>query len=116
MFIPDSPDPVDVLAGALLLFTALLAGFTLWTLVAWGFTLSMLLTLARSDRPLSLEEWIIRYTNGKPLTAFARDRLGVLFRLGLATSREGRVVMTPHRGRFVARIAGLLRFTLGLPK
>ncbi|MFO0802178.1 MAG: hypothetical protein U0791_03500 [Gemmataceae bacterium] len=116
IFLPESPNAFDVVAGALLLLTALLAGFTLWTLIAWGFTLSMLLTLARSDRPLSLPEWVAGYTGGKPLTAFARDRLGVLLMLGLATSRDGRVAMTPVRGRWMARIAGLLRSTFGLPK
>lgn len=115
MFVPDGPDPADVVAGGLLLAGALLAGFTLWTLVAWGFTLTMLLTLARAGRPLTLPEWVAGYTGGKPLAAFARDRLGVLFMLGLAHARDGRVVMTPGRGRPVARVAGLLRLVFGLP-
>ncbi len=81
-----------------------------------GVHVAMLLALARSDRPLSLPEWAAAYTGGKPLAAFARDRLGVLFRLGLATSLDGRVVMTPFRGRHMARIAGLLRSIFGLPQ
>jgi len=116
MFLPGSPDLVDVFAGGLLLATGFLAGFTLWTLVAWGFTLSMLLTLARHPCRLTEQEWVHGYTNGKPVEAFARDRLGVLFRLGLAEARTGRVVMTPGRGRRVARVAGVLRRVFGLPK
>jgi hypothetical protein len=110
-----APDWVELVTGALLLATATLAGFTLWTLVAWGFTLSMLLALDRAGRPLSVEEWALAYTRGKPLDAFACDRLGVLFKLGLAEVRGGEVVMTPRRGRVVARIAVALRKLFGLP-
>src|SRR5262245_45114382 len=75
--IVSAPDAVELVTGALLLATATLAGFTLWTLVAWGFTLSMLLALHRAGRPLTVEEWAAAYTRGKPLDAFTRDRLGV---------------------------------------
>jgi len=110
-----APGAVELVTGALLLATATLAGFTLWTLVAWGFTLSMLLALDRAARPFSVEEWALAYTRGKPLDAFARDRLGVLLKLGLAELRGGEVVMTPRRGRLVARVAVVLRKLFGLP-
>lgn len=110
-----APDAVDFVTGAMLLATATLAGFTLWTLVAWGFTVSMLLALSRAGEPLTLEEWALAYTRGKPLDAFARDRLGVLFKLGLATERGGQVVMTPGRGRLFAVGAAVLRKLFGLP-
>jgi hypothetical protein len=108
------PDWVELVTGALLLATATLAGFTLWTLVAWGFTVSMLLALARAGRPLTPGEWALAHTRGKPLAAFAQDRLGVLLRLGLAEVREGQVVMTPRRGRAFAKAAGALRKLFGL--
>ncbi|HVL11290.1 MAG TPA: hypothetical protein VM529_01910 [Gemmata sp.] len=110
------PDWVDLVTGALLLATATLAGFTLWTLVAWGFTVSMLLALARADRPLTVDGWALAYTRGKPLAAFAQDRLGVLLKLGLAEVRGGEVVMTPRRGRAFAKAATMLRRLFGLSK
>jgi hypothetical protein len=109
-----SPTLVDVVAGAMLLATATLIGFTLWTLAAWGFTVSMLLALNRADEPLTCEEWAIAYTRGKALNTFARDRLGVLFKLGLATERNGQVMMTPARGRLFAVGAVMLRKLFGL--
>ena len=109
------PDWVELVTGALLLATATLAGFTLWTLVAWGFTVSMLLALARADRPLTVDGWALAYTRGKPLAAFAEDRLGVLLKLGLAEIRGGDVVMTPHRGRVFAKAATAFRKLFGLP-
>ncbi|MBA4189951.1 MAG: hypothetical protein C0467_18355 [Planctomycetaceae bacterium] len=108
------PDAIDLVSSVLLLATATLAGFTLWTLVAWGFTVSMLLALNRADEPLTVEEWALEYTRGKPMEAFARDRLGVLFKLGLAESRGGNVVMTPLRGRLFAKGAGALRNLFGI--
>jgi hypothetical protein len=110
-----SPGWVELVTGALLLATATLAGFTLWTLVAWGFTLSMLLALAHAGRPLSADEWARAYTGGKSLDAFARDRLGVLLRLGLAEVRGGEVAMTPCRGWAFARVTVALRKLFGLP-
>lgn len=111
-----SPDAVDLVTSALLLATATLAGFTLWTLVAWGFTVSMLLALTRAAGPLTVDEWVLAYTRGKPIDAFARDRLGVLLKLKLAEARDDSVVMTPVRGRLFAVAAGALRTLFGLPK
>jgi len=109
------PDWIELITGGLLLATATLAGFTLWTLIAWGFTLSMLLALAHAAHALTPDEWALAYTRGKPLDMFARDRLGVLFRLGLAEIHEGEVAMTQGRGRLVARISVALRTLFGLP-
>jgi hypothetical protein len=110
-----APDPVDLVTGGLLLGAATLAGFTLWTLIAWGFTLSMLLVLEQAGRPLTVDEWALAYTNGKPLAAFARDRLGVLFLLGLAQRRGGAVEMSPGRGRLAAGVVVLLRKLFKVP-
>jgi hypothetical protein len=113
--IAAAPDWVEAVTSGLLLATATLAGFTLWTLIAWGFTLTMLLALNRAGRSLSVEEWALAYTRGKPLDAFTRDRLGVLLKLGLAEIRGGEVTMTPNCGRAFARVAVLLRKLFGLP-
>ena len=110
-----TPTAVELVTGGLLLAAATLAGFTLWTLVAWGFTLSMLLALHRAARPLTAEEWVSVYTRGKPLDAFARDRIGVLLQLRLAQERGDDVDMTPGRGWMFARLTVLLRKLFGLP-
>jgi hypothetical protein len=104
----------DVVAGAFILLAAGLAEFTLWTLIAWGFTTSLLRTLARENRPVSLEEWVAAYTGGRAADAFAQDRLGILFRFGMAFRENGRVLMTPRRGLRTARLAWALRRVFGL--
>jgi hypothetical protein len=114
--IATAPEWVDLVSGVLLLATATLAGLTLWTLVAWGFTVSMLLALERAGRPSSVDEWALAATRGRSLEVFARDRLGVLLALGLAQVQGERVVMTPLRGQFVARTARALRLLFGITR
>lgn len=105
---------IDVLAGALIVATVLIAGFTAWTLVAWGFTLSMLLALARAGGGLTLDALIAAYTGGLPIETFSGDRLSVLFRLKFAEGdADGRVRATP-RGRRLARFASFLRRAFGI--
>ena len=104
----------DFVAGGLILLGALLAEFTLWTLVAWGFTLTMLTTIADENEPISLDDWIRAYTGGRDVEAFAEDRLGVLFRLKMAKRHEGFVVSTPGRGANMAKVARLLQRMFGL--
>ena len=48
----------DLVAGALIMFTAILSWFTLWTLVAWGFSLSLLMALTRAVAPMTMSSWI----------------------------------------------------------
>jgi hypothetical protein len=108
------PGWVDWVTGTLLVATATLAGFTLWTLIAWGFTLSMLLALERATHPLTIEAWTRAYTRGRPLDALARDRLGLLFRLGLAEMRGEKLLVLAQRGRWVARLTFGFRRVFGL--
>jgi hypothetical protein len=108
------PSWVDLFTGALLLATATLAGFTLWSLIAWGFTLSMLLALERARSPLAMEEWMRVYTRGRPLDALARDRVGLLLRLGLAEVENNERLVLGRRGRWIARVALGCRRVFGL--
>jgi hypothetical protein len=109
----SEPRPADLLAGVLILASAVLAEFTLWTLIAWGFTASLLMTLARENRSLATDEWIAAYTAGQTIDAFSLDRLGVLFRFGLAVRQPDRIVLT-RGGRPAARFVRILRLVLGL--
>jgi hypothetical protein len=106
--------PGDLLASAMVLLTAVLAGFTAWTLVAWGFTVSLLMRLAQAGRPLTFEEWVAAYTGGRAVDRFAEDRLSLLLRAGVARLEGGQVRLTPGRGRRLARLVALLRRLFGV--
>ena len=89
-----APVWVDFVTGALLIATATLAGFTLWTLIAWGFTLSMLLALSRAERPLSVEEWALAHTRRQAARGVRSRSARRAVAMGLAEVRGDRVVMT----------------------
>lgn len=104
----------DRAAGLLILAGATLVVFVFWTLVAWGFTLTMLRALAAADHPLTEEQWIAGVTGGRNLTAFCTDRLRVLERFGCAARVGDRVVLTRAAGRRTARLAVACRRLFGL--
>jgi hypothetical protein len=113
--LPFAEDTADLLAGALLLVAAVLAEFTIWTLLAWGFTVSLLLALARQGQAVDLDDWIESYTDGQTAESFSHDRLAVLLRFGLATRTNDRLVRTPIAGRWTTCAVRLLRSVFGLP-
>lgn len=103
----------DLAAGGLILLTAFLVGFTIWTLIAWGFTLTMLRAIADAGEPISEEEWVVQYTGGQTLEAFGKDRLFLLLKSRLGRLEEDRVLSTA-KGRFGARVGLLLRRLLAI--
>ncbi len=101
----------DLLASVFVLFGTSIAGFILWSLLAWGFTASLLLSLARAGEPVTLERLVADYTGGGTLRSFLENRLGVLLRLNLVR-RDGDliVVLGPPARAFAGLASGLRRW------
>lgn len=110
---PDRPSVSDLAASLCLLIGALLAEFTLWTLVCWGFSIALLLELVRAEQPLDCDAWVSAYTGGGTIMQFTQDRLGVLLSHGMATNEDG-ILHPTRRGRLTARLDGWLRLWFGL--
>ncbi len=113
-FTQDAPESQDLLIGGILLTGGLLCASTLWTLLAWGFTVFLLLALAGNRDAPSLDDWIARYTAGRGVTMFTRDRAGVLLRFGLARVVDGRFRITDWPGRKVLAAARLVARIFGI--
>jgi hypothetical protein len=111
--LPGPRDVGDVLGGALLLLTAILLCHVFWSLLAWGFTVTLLTAIAGAGHPLTLEQWISIYMQGGDLRGFAHNRLRLLVSTGMVVTRDGRVVMTPF-GALTARLVRLIRFATGI--
>jgi hypothetical protein len=111
--LPDQRDAGDVLGGILLLATAILLYHVFWSLLAWGFTLTLLTALAGNDRPLTLEQWMSTYMRGGSLAGFAHNRLRLLIGSGMAILKEGQVVVTPM-GMAMVRLVKFIRLATGL--
>jgi hypothetical protein len=111
---PGAPQPDDLLAGLLILATGIWAAFCAWSLLAWSFTLSMLMALVEAGGPLDLDAWIDRFAGSRGLDAFLHDRLAVLFALGVARRTGDVVTVTSPRGLLVARLADVAARVFGM--
>jgi hypothetical protein len=103
----------DALGGVLLLLTAILLCNVFWSLLAWGFTVTLLTAIAGTGRPLTLEQWMSAYMQGGDLSGFAHNRLRLLVGSGMVVARDGRIVVTPF-GALTARLVSLVRFATGI--
>jgi hypothetical protein len=111
--LPGPRDAGDVLSGILLLATAILLCHVFWSLLAWGFTVTLLTALARSPQPLTLQQWSSAYMQGGDFSGFAHNRLRLLIGTGMVISSDGRITLTPF-GIITAGLARLIRFATGI--
>jgi len=111
--LPGERQVDDVLGGVLLLATAVLLVHVFWSLLAWGFTLTLLTALAHAGRPLTEDEWAAAYMQGGDITTFAHNRLKLLLASGMVVSRDGKIAATAT-GMMIVRLARLVRLATGL--
>lgn len=105
----------DLLAGSMILFTAIVAFGILWSLVCWGFTTSLLVALCAIDGAASRDQWFHVYGGGSSIAGFADDRLSILLGLGIAKTDGVSVTLSGKKGRVIAGIVFALRKFYGLP-
>lgn len=103
----------DVVGGILLLATAILLIYVLWSLLAWGFTLTLLTALARAGRPLTEAQWAADYMQGGDLATFAHNRLKLLLGSGLVVAADDKIASTA-KGLAIVRLVKVVRFVTGL--
>ncbi|MBH5368040.1 hypothetical protein [Bradyrhizobium glycinis] len=103
----------DVLGGLLLLGTAMMFCYILFSLLAWGFTLTLLTALVQAKHPLTLEQWAEAYMQGGDLGTFTHNRLKLLVGTGMVITAGGRLAPTAT-GVAVAHLAKLIRLSTGL--
>jgi hypothetical protein len=110
----DLAHPLDWLAGVAVLVAATLAALVIWSLIVWGFTINLLLVLARSDRPLDVERWAAAYAGGRSMHQICIDRLGLLLAIGAAQRHEEEVRLVRFPGSAVAAILLAARRLFGV--
>ncbi|MEZ2141632.1 hypothetical protein AAE026_04845 [Bradyrhizobium sp. DN5] len=103
----------EVLSGLFLLATAMMLCYVLFSLLAWGFTLTLLTALVKTGRPLTLEQWAAAYMQGGDLGTFTHNRLKLLIGSRLVTTADGRLAPT-SKGVAVAHLVKLVRLSTGL--
>ena len=103
----------DMLGGIFLLATAMMLCYVLFSLLAWGFTLTLLTALVRAGSPLTLEQWAAAYMQGGDLGTFAHNRLKLLIGSGMVMIADGKLAPTA-KGLAVAHLVKFVRFSTGL--
>jgi hypothetical protein len=104
---------IDIAAGVAILLAGAICAFLIVSLLAWGFTVSIVRDLGEAAKPLSLGAWKAAFGRGVGFDAFARDRLALLTTLGVARV-NGRQLTLTDRGRMIARLArlGMIYFAI----
>jgi len=103
----------SIVSGAFLLSTAIVFWYVIWGLLAFGFTITLLSSIADHSGPVSESEWVKTYTRGDGLAAFANNRLQLLLNANLI-QKDGEVIVLTRRGVCVAWIVRLIRRVQGL--
>ena len=104
----------DVAAGVLFMATAALATYSAWALVAFGYTLSMLVDIARTGKPVTTAEWKAAYGTNHGLRAMFEDRLRVLLGFGFVQTKGNGISLSGAFGRVFAKLVfRFMRIALG---
>jgi hypothetical protein len=104
----------ELCAGLMILGAGSLFYLEIWGLLSRGYTLGLLLTLYRADRPLTEDELAQGYRGGGGLSWIMRHRLAGLVGAGFVRE-QGRVLsLTPAFGVAVAWLYKVSILALGL--
>ena len=98
---------VDMLAGAFIIFTAGLVLYSVWSLACFGFTKTMLTSIAEAKNPQTGEQWASLYGNGHGMQAFTHDRIRVLVAMKLAREHQGSVFLSGRTAVLFSRLVRL---------
>ena len=95
----------DMLAGALIIFSAILTTLIIWLLVATGVSVNLLVSLSTKPGPVEINSWLADYGDGFGAEDLFRDRLNLLCSTGAATVDQS-VVSLAKGSRIPAAILG----------
>ncbi len=95
----------DMLAGALIIFSAILTTLIVWLLVATGVSVNLLVSLAAKPQPVEIDSWLADYGDGFRVDDLFRDRLNLLCSTGAATVDQSTVLLAKG-SRIPAAILG----------
>ena len=99
----------DAIPALLLYLSVAMAVYSAWSLIGYGFTLSVLNTACSLNEPASVEQLAARFGGGYGLRAFLDDRMGVILAMGLMF-RSGNHCELRGRGSF--RFAAAVRLAM----
>ena len=111
---PHSPGRSEICVGLMILGAESLVYLEVWSLLSRGYTLALLITLYRAERPLDDAELARSYRGGSGLSWIMEHRLSGLISAGLVREDDGMLILTPVLGAGVAWLYKLSIIVLGL--
>ncbi len=106
----------DVLAGGLIILSAILTTLIVWLLVAAGVSTTLLVSLSANPGPVEVEPWLADYGHGFGVRDLFRDRLNLLLGTRAAVLRQSTLVLVPKARLPVALLeAAMLYFNFSKP-
>ncbi|HVS26501.1 MAG TPA: hypothetical protein VHE58_04290 [Burkholderiales bacterium] len=106
----------DIVAALMILCGLGLFYLEAWALLSRGYTLGLLLTLLKADRPLTEGELAQRYRGGEGLSWIMQHRLSGLIAAGLIKNQEGVLTLTAFPGVMVAWLYKISIGAIGLQR
>ena len=95
----------DMLAGVLIIFSAILTTLIVWLLVGTGVSVNLLVSLSAKPAPVEIDSWLADYGDGFGVDDLFRDRLNLLCSTGAAAVDQS-VVSLAKGSRLPAAILG----------
>lgn len=107
---PGSNPPlewIDTCCAGLLYATAIMIVYSAWSLIGYGFTVSILLDVERAGTAVSRTQLIQSFAGGNGLSAFVHDRSALLLRMRLMEVSENWYRISGYRALLFARTVKL---------
>ena len=111
----DAKSAGDMLAGALIIFSAILTTLIVWLLVATGVSVNLLVSLAAKPGPVEIDSWLADYGGGFGVDDLFRDRLNLLCSTGAAVIDRSAISLA-QGSRIPAAILGAAMFYFNFQK
>ena len=103
----------DWLAGVMLLLSVILFAFMLWSVLCWGYTLSMLLCLEKNSYVDDLRHWQRLYTQSDDIRRLTLNRMQLLVWMKCVSVKNSEMEVTAI-GYRVAYIIRRLQILIGM--
>ncbi len=98
---------IFILASILILTSSIIINFTFWSILIWGFTVSMLEAIKGKKR-INKYKWINIYSGNKNLNFFTRDRIKLLLIIKSIKKKKD-IVQINSIGLIISKIYTFLR-------
>ena len=86
-----------LLSSLLIILSSIFILFTFWSILVWGFTTSMLVSLnKKKGYKITKEKWIRVYCNNQNLNTFTKDRIQLLYLINVIKKQNKNVTITAN--------------------